>query len=148
MHQRPGAAVHRAGADDVVTLLRSVTPDEVSRQLARSDVLLHAATSEGFCNAVVEAQAHGVPVVCTDAGGLGENVEDGVTGLVVARRDPAALADGVARLAADGELRSAMSTAGRERVQRLFRLDDQLSAWESFYSDVLTGRANPTANRD
>ena len=42
-----------------------------------------AAVSEGFCNAVLEAQAMKLPVVCTDADGLPENVQDGTTGLVV-----------------------------------------------------------------
>lgn len=52
-----------------------------------ADVLLHSVISEGFCNVVVEAQAHGVPVVCTDAGGLPDNVEREITGVVVPRRD-------------------------------------------------------------
>lgn len=132
---------HQLDLDDVVELLRAVPPAEVARQLAWADVLLHAATSEGFCNAVVEAQAHGVPVVCSDADGLPENVEHGVTGVVVPRRDPGALADGVAGLAGDGDRRASMGAAGRARVERLFRLDHQLDAWERFYEDALRHRA-------
>lgn len=136
---------HQLELDDVVHLLRAVPPAEVARQLAWADVLVHAATSEGFCNAVVEAQAHGVPVVCSDADGLPENVEHRVTGLVVPRRDPAALADGVAALASDGDQRATMGAAGRARVERLFRLDRQLDAWEQFYDDVLDRRASRAA---
>lgn len=132
---------HQLGLDDVVHLLRSVPPAEVARQLAWADVLLHAATSEGFCNAVIEAQAHGVPVVCSDADGLPENVAHEVTGLVVPRRDPNALVEGLARVAADATLRAAMGRAGPERVERRFRLDDQLDAWERFYEDAAAARA-------
>ncbi len=138
---------HQRGLDDVVTLLRSQPPPEVARLLAWTDVLLHAATSEGFGNAVVEAQAHGVPVVCTDADGLPENVAHGETGLVVPRRDPVALADALARLAGDGELRSAMGAAGRRRVEERFALADQLDAWERFYADALAARGRPEGGR-
>lgn len=131
---------HQLGLDDEVELLRSLPPMEVARQLGWADVVLHAATSEGFCNAVIEAQAHGVPVVCTDAGGLPENIEHDVTGIVVPRRDPTALADGLSRLAADGDLRARMGAAGRERVERLFRLDDQIDAWVRFYEDAVARR--------
>lgn len=138
---------HQLRLEGEVTLLGSVPPDEVARQLAWADLFLHAATSEGFCNAVVEAQAHGVPVVCTDADGLPENVEHGVTGLVVPRRDPAALAEGVAHLAADGGRRAAMGRAGRARVEERFRLTDQLDAWERFYRDVIAARRGAPAPR-
>ena len=57
------------------------SPDDVLDELRSADVLLHPAVSEGFGNAVLEAQAVEVPVVCTDADGLAENVVDGVTGL-------------------------------------------------------------------
>jgi colanic acid/amylovoran biosynthesis glycosyltransferase len=44
--------------------------------------------SEGFCVSAIEAQAMGLPVVCSDADGLGENVVDGETGFVVTRATP------------------------------------------------------------
>ena len=109
----------------------------MSDELVRADVLVHAAVSEGFVNAVLEAQAMAVPVVCTDADGLGDNVVDGVTGFVVARRDPTAMAERVAALAGDGERRRAMGAAGRERVVRHFRVEDQADAWVSFYEEVV-----------
>ncbi|MCB1032081.1 MAG: glycosyltransferase family 4 protein, partial [Acidimicrobiales bacterium] len=86
---------HQLGLDDVVQLLLAVPPHEIASQLAWADVMIHTATSEGFCNAVLEAQAHGVPVVCSDADGLSENVKHGETGLVVPRRDSGAVADAV-----------------------------------------------------
>ena len=69
----------------------------------------------------------------------------GGTGLVVARRDPAALADAVAGLAGDSGRRATMGAAGRAGVERLFRLDRQLDAWERFYDDVLDRRASRAA---
>ena len=132
---------HQLGLDEQVQLLRSVPPAEVARQLAWADVFLHAATSEGFCNAVIEAQAHGVPVVCSDADGLPENVAHDVTGLVVPRRDPKAMAEGLTALAADATMRARMGTAGPERVKHHFQLRNQLDAWERFYEDAVARRA-------
>src|SRR5262249_57501573 len=79
---------HQLGLDESVELLGALPNDAIRRHLAWADVVLHSAVSEGFCNAVVEAQAAGLPVVSTDAGGLPENVADGETGFVLPPRHP------------------------------------------------------------
>jgi colanic acid/amylovoran biosynthesis glycosyltransferase len=131
-------ARHQLGLDGEVELLGAQPHQVVRTQMAWADVFLHAAVSEGFCNAVIEAQAMSLPVVCSDAGGLPENVADGVTGFVVPRRNPRALADKLAQLAGDPGLRQRMGQAGRERVLRCFRLDDQIAAFEQLYREVLS----------
>lgn len=138
---------HQLALDDAVHLLRSVPPAEVARQLAWADVMVHAATSEGFCNAVIEAQAHGVPVACTDADGLPENVAHGESGIVVPRREPAKLADAIEHLAGDPEMRARMGAAGRSRVEQLFGLEDQLDAWEQFYDEAVERWRSKTPTR-
>lgn len=132
---RPAVAYWRRqlGLESCVDMLLGVPPDVVAEQLRWADILAHCATSEGFCNAVIEAQAHQVPVVCTDADGLPENVDDGVTGIVVPRRDPVAVADAVEALARDEERRARMGRLGRQRVERRFRMEDQIDAWMDFY---------------
>lgn len=130
---------HDLGLEKHVTLLGGLGADEVREQLAWADVFLHAAVSEGFCNAVIEAQAMQVPVVCTDADGLPENVEDGATGFVVPRRDPHALAEKIAVLAADPALRKRMGQAGRRRVIEKFGLANQVEAFSQFYTQLLSG---------
>jgi colanic acid/amylovoran biosynthesis glycosyltransferase len=102
-----------------------------------ADVFLHPAVSEGFCNAVIEAQAMTLPVVCSDADGLAENVAHGRTGFVVPRRDPDALAAPLIELAADRALRRRIGRAGRERVLSRFTLPDQIRAFDTFYRSVL-----------
>lgn len=136
---------HQLGLDDVVDLVGAVAPAEIPAHHQWADVFLHAATSEGFCNAVIEAQAHGVPVVCSDADGLPENVEDGQTGLVVRRRDHVALADALQRVAQEPAMRANLATAGPLRVEGHFRLDQQLDAWEQFYVGVLNDRVSDRA---
>ena len=78
-----------------------------------------------------------LPVVCTDADGLAENVIDGETGFVVSRRRPHLIAEKLAQLARDSTLRQRMGTAGRSRVVQHFQLADQATKFESLYQQVL-----------
>ncbi|HOR20039.1 MAG TPA: glycosyltransferase [Brevefilum sp.] len=127
---------HQLGLTESVEFLGSLPQHEVIQHLGEANAFLHPSLSEGFCNAVIEAQAMGVPVVCTDAGGLPENVANGVTGFVVPRRDPAAMAEKLALLAGDGALRLRMGKAGRVRVETHFQLDQQIKAFEAFYINL------------
>ncbi len=129
-------ARHQLGLEKEVRLPGPLPPSQIKERMLAADVLLHAAVSEGFCNAVMEAQAMRLPVVTSDADGLPENVVNGGTGFVVPRRDPAALADKLALLAAQPSLRQQMGEAGRQRVLKQFRLTDQVSAFEQLYARV------------
>jgi colanic acid/amylovoran biosynthesis glycosyltransferase len=111
-----------------------------------ADVLLHAAVSEGFCNAVMEAQAMKLPVVCSDADGLGENVVHGETGYVVPRRDPQSLAERLAELGREPNLRERMGAAGRQRVRTHFVPADQILAFDRWYRRTLAGEASNSAS--
>lgn len=130
-------ARHQLGLENTVHLLGSLPPAEVRDHLQWAQVYLHAAVSEGFCNAVLEAQAAGLPVVCTDAGGLPENVLDGVTGFVVPRRSSQPVAARLAELAGDRELRSTMGQAARRRALDEFNSKRQMSAFLAMYQEVL-----------
>jgi colanic acid/amylovoran biosynthesis glycosyltransferase len=132
-------ARYRLKLEDRVQFLGSLTREQIRREMQEADVLLHAAVSEGFCNAVLEAQAMELPVVCTDADGLPENVADGETGFVVPRRTPPALTEKLALVAADAALRRRLGEAGRRRVLAHFQLSDQIDRFERFYAAVLEG---------
>jgi colanic acid/amylovoran biosynthesis glycosyltransferase len=137
-------AVQDLGLEDSVTLLGPRRREEVQELMRWADVFLHAAVSEGFCNAVIEAQAMGLPVVCTDADGLAENVANGQTGYVVPRRDPAALAEAMRRLARAFAVRRRIGAAGRSRAETQFRSDAQMDRFEQLYHGVL---AAPPSDR-
>jgi colanic acid/amylovoran biosynthesis glycosyltransferase len=124
------------GLAQIVEFLGGLPHTQVIEQLSWADVFLHGAVSEGFCNAVLEAQVMNLPVVCSDADGLRENVADDVTGFVVPRRDSDAMAEMLALLAEDGNLRQQMGQAGRRRVEQHFNLEQQLDAFEVFYETL------------
>jgi glycosyltransferase involved in cell wall biosynthesis len=90
--------------------------DEVPAVLRSLDVLVNASTSEPFGLSVLEAQACGVAVIGTDAGGVPEFVADGETGLLVAPGRPDALAAGLSRLLCVPGLRDDLAAAARSGV--------------------------------
>lgn len=135
-------ARYEMGLESDVHFLGRQAQPAVIEQMKWADVFLQASVSEGFCNAVVEAQAMGLPVVATDAGGLPENVADDRTGFVVPRRDAAALADKLALLAGDAALRCRMGAAGRARVENCFSLPQQIAAFDRFYREMVTSHAH------
>ncbi len=93
--------------------------------------------SEGLGIVNLEAQAVGIPVVGTLHGGIPEAVENGVTGLLTAERDPAALADSILSLLGDTHLREQMGLAARARMVHHFDLKHQSSLLEKIYLEFL-----------
>lgn len=135
-------AIHDLELADHVELCGAQPAEEVHDQLAWADVFLHPAVSEGFCVSAIEAQAMALPVVCSDADGLAQNVVDGETGYVVARRDAALLADRLATLAQDAELRLRLGAAARRRATVAFDETQQIERFEALYRQLL---AQPVA---
>lgn len=96
---------------------------DVRPWLAAADLAVCPSRSEAFGMAAVEASAMERAVIVSDAGGMPETVQDGVTGCVVRRDDPAALAHVVDELLRDPARRAAMGRAGREYVGARFSLE-------------------------
>jgi glycosyltransferase involved in cell wall biosynthesis len=77
---------------------------------------------EGIPVALMEAMASGLPVVASEISGIPELVEQGRSGFLVPSANPPALANALARLASDPELRADMGRAGRACVETSFNL--------------------------
>ncbi len=107
---------------------------DVSELLPAFDCVLMPSLTEGIPRAAIEAGLRGVPVVGTEAGGLGFVVADGVTGYVVNKRDAAALANAVRSAVAD---RSRLGLAAHERTADLFSLDKVADQWATALTAVV-----------
>ena len=86
------------------------------------DLFALVAEPAGCPNASLEAMARGLAVIATDAGGMSEQVEDGVTGRLVGRDDEEAFGEALLQVASDPERRLAMGSAGRTRVRERFSM--------------------------
>ncbi len=88
--------------------------------------------------AVQQSLAAAVPVVATPAGGVPAIVNDGVTGLLVAIGDSAALAAAINRLLADESLRAAMGARARTEAETRFRPEVVAHKTKAVYDEVLS----------
>src|SRR4029077_14038358 len=89
------------------------------RRLANGD-------QDGLPNVILEAMAHGLPVVSTRLDGIIEAIVDGESGLLADQDDPPALAEHLARLIKEAELRERIGEAGRSRVSERFERNANL----------------------
>lgn len=99
------------------------------RQLfADADLFVFPTLGDGLPLVVMEAMASGLPVIATNVGALAEEVEDGVTGLLVPLNDPGALIEAVCALANNPARLVAMGAAARARAERLFDAEHNYKA--------------------
>ncbi len=119
--------VHCQGLQSRVSLVGAIPSKNVAALLESADIFLQHSVvdlvtgdSEGMPVAILEAMAHGLPVVSTQHAGIPEAVCEGETGILVAEMDVDGMADAIGLLAADRPLREKMGTAGHARVQSHF----------------------------
>lgn len=112
------SGVMRQRAPAGVTFTGYLEGEDLSRAYASADVFAFPSRSETLGNAVLEAMSSGLPVVAVREGGTLENVRDGVNGVLCQPGDPAAFADGIARLAADPDLRGRLSRTARSWAEQ------------------------------
>jgi glycosyltransferase involved in cell wall biosynthesis len=91
--------------------------DEKDALLRAADVFVLPAISEGLPMALLEAMAYGLAIVATEVGGVPDVVSDGLQGLLVPPRDPAALAAALGRIGEDAAMRARLGAAAKERSE-------------------------------
>jgi glycosyltransferase involved in cell wall biosynthesis len=87
----------------------------------RADCVVLSSLYEGLSVALVEAMAHGVPVIATGVGGVPELLEDGA-GVLVPPSDADALTEALERVLGSATLRAELAQAGRRRVATEFEI--------------------------
>ena len=121
--------------DDSVQFCGFVT--NIAERIAALDLVVHASTiSEPFGQVVIEGMAAGKAVVATRGGGVSEIVEDGVSGLLVAMKDPTALAQAMLLLLKDPVRRAQLGKAARRRVEDKFQIQFTAQKVLRLYQDL------------
>jgi glycosyltransferase involved in cell wall biosynthesis len=111
--------------------------EHVSDWYQAFDAMVLPSANEGTPVVVIEALAAGCPVVATSVGGVPDVIRDGVDGFLVAAGDVEQLAERLARLAADPELRARMGEAGRESVPQRYAVERLVGDVDELYRSLL-----------
>lgn len=135
--------VRRLSLGDAVTFLGRRS--DVDAILRSADLAVMSSDFEGTPLVAYECMANGTPLVATAVGGLPDIVQSGRTGLLVAPRDPAALAEAIISLLDDADRRRAMGQAAAERSPE-FTIQATARRFGDLYESLWAQRAG-TADR-
>jgi glycosyltransferase involved in cell wall biosynthesis len=100
-----------------------------------ADVCVFPSRYEPLGNVVIQAWAHGLPVVAAESAGPKALIEDGEDGLLVPVDDAQALAAGVRRVLDDPMLRIRLVQKGAERVEAEFSEAAVVARWRELFAD-------------
>ena len=133
-HKTLQDTAHQLGLENVVSFRGAYSHEETLDTLNKTDIYIQYSLSEGFCNAVLEAQATGCLCVVSNGGALPENVLDEETGWVAPKQNPKALAETILRiLDTDTNTLKAIRAKARNRVLEDFSIDKQIQSFIEFY---------------
>ena len=131
------------GIADLVAFLPPQPPDRLAEHYRAADVAVVPSHNESFGLVALEAQACGTPVVAAAVGGLLTAVRDGVSGVLVAGRDPADYAAAVRSVLARRELLS----AGARRHATAFSWDRTADSLVEAYTSAAGEMAGAARRR-
>lgn len=144
----PTAAIAEAldaAASDDPSIIIAGTRSNMPSVYAALDAVVLPSWHEGFPYSLLEAQACGVPTIASAVTGNVDAILPDITGLLVPPRDPIALAGAIQRIINEPLLRSALGTAGRERVCHQFSRGRVVAEHIAMYAAEVAGAAEDTA---
>jgi glycosyltransferase involved in cell wall biosynthesis len=113
--------------------------DDVKTAYAALDISVQSSVlPEAFSGVVIESMAMSRPVIASNGGGINEQIEDGVTGILVDSGDPDQLAAALARLQTDPELRARLGANGRKKFIEKYEFEGFYSKLRALQSALLT----------
>ena len=140
--------VVRLGVTDVVRFLPPQPPARLADHYRAADVAVVPSHNESFGLVALEAQACGTPVVAAAVGGLHTAVDDGVSGLLVAGRDPADYAAAIRRVLARRELLAAGARRHASRFSWDRTVDSLVAAYTAAMAEMAAGPGQLQSARD
>lgn len=133
-YERLAFAAYQIGIRDWVAFVGKVPHEQVKTHLSESDLYIQYSIQEGFCNAVLEAQAMGLLCIVSDAEGLPENVLHEKSGWVVPKRQPKQLVAQILRvLQLDERKLLEIRQFAMQRVCGDFNQEKQIYDFSKFY---------------
>ena len=122
--------------EDSVHFLGHVAP--IQRAIEQAAIVVVPSMGEGFGMVALEAMERARPVIAAEIGGLGELVEDGVTGVLVPPGESEPLVQAIVQLAGDLDRCAEMGEAGRGRALERFLQERCTDRTELLYEGALS----------
>ena len=111
--------------------------DEIDKILCYSDIFLLPSEKESFGLSALEAMAHGVPVISSNAGGISEVNKDGYSGFLSPIGDVDKMAKNVLSLLLDEKKHNLFKLQAKEQA-KLFSTEKVVVKYESIYSEAVS----------
>ena len=106
------------------------------------NIYINTSVHEGIPMTILEAMAHGLPVIAPAVGGIGEIYSDGVEGFLIKGRDPQEFAVKCLQLFKDRAMRERMSKAARERAELAFSAEKMSASYYRIYLEARNKKVN------
>lgn len=114
--------IRRKGLEGLITVCGPLYNEEKLEELRRAELFVFPTYNDAFPLVLLEAMQWALPVITTKEGGIPDMIEDGVSGLLVNKRDISDLADKILSLLENPAERISLGTAARERFMQKFTL--------------------------
>ena len=121
----------------------ALNQDRVRELYRQADIFALASFAEGVPVVLMEAMAMEIPCVATCITGIPELIRDGLDGLLVPPSDASALAEAIARLMDDANLRRRLGLAGRRRVLEKYDLTRNTERQARLFRQRIAKSAEP-----
>lgn len=114
--------------------------DNVAKEFQSANIVALPSYREGMPRTLLEASSCGRAIVTTDVPGCREAIVNNETGLLVPARDARALAEALAVLVQDADLRKKMGAAGRKLAEQRYDIRHVVDVHLNIYSEAETIR--------
>lgn len=122
--------------EDKVEFLGFLNEEEVVKRFNTFDIAVVPSLHESFGVSSIEAQATGTPVVVTNAGGLPETVDEGVTGFIAEKGSEKSLEKEIEKLIIDENLRITMGKNAVKFIEENYKLENNFNCVDEFYKKI------------
>lgn len=129
-----------------IRFMGKIPNSSVPDALEKMDIFCATSNQESFGVSLVEAMAMEKPIVATDVPGFIEVVEDGVTGIIVQRKNSEKIAEALEKLILNNDLRKVYGNNGRKRVERLYNWENNVDTMIDIFNKLVNLKKEEAEN--
>jgi colanic acid/amylovoran biosynthesis glycosyltransferase len=134
--------IEKYDLNGTISLVGAKTQSEVRDEMKNADIFLHPSKNEAFGKVLLEAQATGLPIVASNAGGIPDAVNAGNSAFITSKDNIEKMSTYLSDLILDDDLRKEMSLSGRKYVEDNFDINKLNDGLIQIYEDLLSNHCD------